>query len=99
MSNDTMTCVSEENLNSGLIYINYLWGQMNEYSLRWKLWTEIFYTGGNKKLKPVFSRISGGGSMSNISICSIDFDMSSTENGMLPTLYCKWLIMSWYQLQ
>lgn len=38
---------------------------------------------GNKKLKPEFSRISGGGSMSEMSICSIDFDMSSTENGML----------------
>lgn len=38
---------------------------------------------GNKKLKPEFSRISGGGSISEISICSFDFDMSSTENGML----------------
>lgn len=38
---------------------------------------------GSKKLKPEFSRIRGGGSMSDMSICSIDFDMSSTENGML----------------
>lgn len=38
---------------------------------------------GNKKLKPEFSRINGGGSISDISICSFDFDMSSTENGIL----------------
>lgn len=38
---------------------------------------------GNKKLKPEFSRISGGGSMSKISNRSIDLDISSTENGML----------------
>ena len=38
---------------------------------------------GNKKLKPEFSWISGGGSMSAMSICSIDFDKSSTENGIL----------------
>lgn len=37
----------------------------------------------NKNMKPEFSRISGGGSMSAISIGSIDFDISSTENGML----------------
>lgn len=34
-------------------------------------------------MKPEFSRISGGGSMSDISIGFIVFDMSSTENGML----------------
>lgn len=38
---------------------------------------------GNKKLNPEFSWINEGGSMSAISICSIDLDMSSTENGML----------------
>lgn len=38
---------------------------------------------GNKKLKPELSQIRGGGSMSDMSICSIDFDISSTENGML----------------
>lgn len=47
-------------------------------------WREIDYSErGNKKLKPEFSRIRGGGSMSEISICSIDFDKSSTENGIL----------------
>lgn len=38
---------------------------------------------GNKNINAEFSRISSGGSMSEISICSIDFDMSSTENGIL----------------
>lgn len=38
---------------------------------------------GSKKLKPEFSPIRGGGSMSEMSICSIDFDISSTEKGML----------------
>lgn len=38
---------------------------------------------GNKNTKPEFSRISGGGSTSTMSIFSIDFDISSTENGML----------------
>lgn len=37
----------------------------------------------NKKPKPEFSRIRGGGSTSDISICCIDLEMSSTENGML----------------
>ena len=40
---------------------------------------------GNMKVKPEFSRISGGGSISAMSICSMDFDKSSTENGMLHT--------------
>lgn len=38
---------------------------------------------GSKKLKPEFSRISGGGSMSEISKVSIDLERSSTENGIL----------------
>lgn len=37
----------------------------------------------NKNTNPEFSRIRGGGSTSDISICCIDFEMSSTENGML----------------
>lgn len=37
----------------------------------------------NKNMKPEFSRIRGGGSMSPTSICCIDLDMSSTVNGML----------------
>lgn len=37
---------------------------------------------GSKKLNPEFSRISAGGSISEMSIGSIDLDMSSTENGM-----------------
>jgi hypothetical protein len=43
----------------------------------------IYSGGGNKNTKPEFSRINGGGSMSDMSICCIDLDMSSTENGML----------------
>jgi len=42
---------------------------------------------GSKKLKPVLSRITGGGSISEISMGSFDFDMSSTENGMLQSRY------------
>lgn len=38
---------------------------------------------GSKKLKPEFSRISGGGSISKISKRSIDLERSSTEKGML----------------
>ena len=37
----------------------------------------------SKNPKPEFSRISWGGSMSFTSTCCIDFDMSSTVNGML----------------
>ena len=43
----------------------------------------LYSGGGNKNTKPEFSRMSGGGSMSEMSICCIDLDMSSTENGML----------------
>lgn len=43
----------------------------------------LYSGGGNKNTNPEFSRMSGGGSMSEMSICCIDFDMSSTENGML----------------
>jgi hypothetical protein len=49
---------------------------------------------GNKKLKPEFSRINGGGSISDISICSFDFDMSSTENGMLQSR-CDQMVGQW----
>lgn len=37
----------------------------------------------NKNVKPEFSRIKGGGSISAISICCIDLEISSTVNGML----------------
>jgi len=43
----------------------------------------IYSGGGNKNTKPEFSRINGGGSMSDMSICCMDLDMSSTENGIL----------------
>jgi hypothetical protein len=46
---------------------------------------DVYSMRGSKKLKPEFSRIRGGGSMSAMSICSMDFDKSSTENGMLQT--------------
>lgn len=38
---------------------------------------------GSKNPKPEFSRSNGGGSMSAISTCCIDLEMSSTVNGML----------------
>lgn len=38
---------------------------------------------GNKNEKPEFSRISGGGSISEISICCIVLEISSTVNGIL----------------
>lgn len=54
---------------------------------------------GNKKLKPEFSRIRGGGSISAISICSIDFDMSSTENGMLHQIDAFiWLMLQYHDI-
>lgn len=37
----------------------------------------------SKNVKPEFSRIKGGGSISAISICCIDLEISSTVNGML----------------
>ncbi len=43
----------------------------------------IYSGGGNRNTKPEFSRMSGGGSMSEMSICSIDLDISSTEKGIL----------------
>lgn len=36
-----------------------------------------------RKTNPEFSRMSEGGSTSDISISVMDFEMSSTENGML----------------
>lgn len=44
---------------------------------------------GNKKVKPEFSRITGGGSTSEMTICSIDLDMSSTEKGILQQPWMK----------
>lgn len=38
---------------------------------------------GNENAKPEFSLMSGGGSTSEMSVCSIDFDVSPTENGIL----------------
>lgn len=51
------------------------------------LWEENWNGGhsalGNKNENPEFSRISGGGSISEISICCIVLEMSSTVNGIL----------------
>lgn len=43
----------------------------------------VYSERGSKNTNPEFSRISGGGSTSTMSIFSMDFDISSTENGML----------------
>lgn len=41
---------------------------------------------GSKNPKLEFSRINSGGSMSAISTCCIDLEMSSTVNGMLDSI-------------
>ena len=51
-------------------------------------WKEKATTGnhsalGNKNEKPEFSRISGGGSISETSICCIVLEISSIVNGIL----------------
>ena len=51
-------------------------------------WKENTTTGnhsalGNKNEKPEFSRISGGGSISETFICCIVLEISSTVNGIL----------------
>lgn len=42
---------------------------------------------GSRNPNPEFSRINGGGSMSTMSTCFIDLEMSSTVNGMLVFFY------------